>query len=763
MRLVVASLFLVSCVNAAVAAPPTLRELRPWGAERGHAITLTVVGDRLAAGGELLSVIPGKLEAEPGANAGQVTYKLELRGDAPVGLYPIRLRTPGGLSNPLYFSVGDLPEVAEAEPNDTPPGSAVLGVAADTAAVLATLTLPTTVNGSAAGTDQDVFRIAGKKGQRLVAEVEARRIGSVLDPAVHLLTAQGRELAFSDDTPGLGLDCRVDVTLPEDGDYYVVVHDSKYAGGSPAHYRLKLGSFAYAESIFPLGWQRGRDAELSLLGGTYSAPGRLKLHTAADAAQVLVPASLEGPQARLPFHLVLGDEPETIEPEGPGERWFRDAAIMNGRIAQPGEVDRYNFPVQAGQNWVFSVEAASLGARLDPLLSVLDPQGNRLAGADDAPGNLDPRLTLQAPGGMDHVVLVVEDLHGRGGPGFGYRLIARPARTNFALRVVPQVVNIPRRGSAVVQVQAVRDGYNGPIQLSVPERLDGISAEGGEIAQGAQDGFLVLSAAGDTALRMLDLEILGQGGPRAKPMERRAVPPPRNAYAAPESVHVPAAVCEPPPVLFSVADRSVRVLHGHSSTLKITAERTAAATEAIAVNGTGVPPGLVSGTAGTIAKEANELTLTLQSSPENPAVGVFTMQLAATTQVAGTQETIQLRPIRVEVARPFHIEVLDRDVNIAVGSKKRLAAIVRREAPFDGVVKVGPIGGLPQHVSLSAVEVPKGESLALVELSVADAATPAEFDIQVRASAEMEGRKRDKDYVIPDSTVHVKIVPKPGS
>jgi hypothetical protein len=746
---------------------------------------LTVVGDALAPGGEVFSAIPGKIEEQPGGTAGQVTYKLEIRPDAAVGVYPIRLRTPGGLSNVLLFSVGDLPETAEAEPNDNFPAiSPLAGAAASTAAppTTAALALPSTVNASAVGTDQDVFRLVGKKGERMVLEVEAQRIGSLLDPAIHLFNASGLELGLADDTPGLGIDCRLDVTLPEDGDYFAVVHDSKYAGGNPGQYRLKAGTLAYAETAFPLGWQRGRDVEVELLGGTLAGPLKTKVRTDATAGQgrMFLGVPVSGPQARLPFRFVLGDAPELVEPQTDSldARVFKDAGVMNGRIARPNEVDRYKFPAAAGQSWNFEIEAANLGSPLDAMLTVTGPQGNVLASADDGNG-LDPRVQFGVPGGIDHVVVAVEDLHRRGGPLFAYRLKALSPRTDYSLQVLPAgsqpppgvppaappsgppAVNIPRGGLAVVQVNVVRNNYNGPIQLTIPETATGLTAEDGLIAAGANTGLLVLTAAADAPLRAFDLEISGQGGAATQPMVRPAATIGRNPMAMADAfvARVPAAICEAPPVRFNVAERNIKILHGHNRPLKITVERGAGATEAINVNSTGLPLFSIGGTAGIVAKDANELTLTLTQNPELPVLGTFPMQLTATTQAGGRQETIQLPVVKVEVVRPFALELLTRNATITNGSKQRVAAIVRRESPFDGVVKVGPAGSLPQGVSLSTVEVPKGESLALVELTVSDAA-PAEFDLPIRASTDMEGRKRDKDYVIPDTTLKVKITPK---
>ena len=71
---------------------------------------------------------------------------------------------------------------------------------------------------------------------------------------------------FRSRRPG-GVDARVDVTFREDGDYYVAVHDSKFSSQAQNFYRLKIGSFAYADGIFPLGWKRGADVEVELFGG----------------------------------------------------------------------------------------------------------------------------------------------------------------------------------------------------------------------------------------------------------------------------------------------------------------------------------------------------------------------------------------------------------------------------------------------------------------------------------------------------------------
>jgi len=91
-------------------------------------------------------------------------------------------------SNRLELAVGVHPERLEAEPNDTP----------ETAQAVS---WPVTLNGhvhstgktaAPAGTDQDLFRFEARKGQVLVLEVEASRLGSSLDSLLEIWDARGR-------------------------------------------------------------------------------------------------------------------------------------------------------------------------------------------------------------------------------------------------------------------------------------------------------------------------------------------------------------------------------------------------------------------------------------------------------------------------------------------------------------------------------------------------------------------------------------------
>jgi hypothetical protein len=153
------------------------------------------------------------------------------------GVFELAVRRGNGSSNLVPFAVDDLPECLEKEPNNT----------VETAQPV---TLPITINGRIArARDWDVFRIEGHSGEKIVAEVYARRLESPLDSVLKLTDASGKQLAFNDDheDKGAGLtthhaDSYLAATLPADGAYYVTLGDAQDKGGPEYAYRLRISA-----------------------------------------------------------------------------------------------------------------------------------------------------------------------------------------------------------------------------------------------------------------------------------------------------------------------------------------------------------------------------------------------------------------------------------------------------------------------------------------------------------------------------------------
>jgi hypothetical protein len=87
--------------------------------------------------------------------------------------------------------------------------------------------------------DVDVFKIAGKKGERWSFEVEAQKRGSVLDPLLTLHDAAGHIVATADDSEA-SRDPSLKVTLPADGTYTITLIDAHNAGGGTHPYLLQV-------------------------------------------------------------------------------------------------------------------------------------------------------------------------------------------------------------------------------------------------------------------------------------------------------------------------------------------------------------------------------------------------------------------------------------------------------------------------------------------------------------------------------------------
>jgi len=95
--------------------------------------------------------------------------------------------------------------------------------------------------------DVDVFRIDGRRGDEVVAEVQARRLNSPLDSRLNLTDAAGKQIAGNDDSDdkGAGLtthqaDSYLCVKLPADGAYYLQLTEAPHRGGPEYAYRLRI-------------------------------------------------------------------------------------------------------------------------------------------------------------------------------------------------------------------------------------------------------------------------------------------------------------------------------------------------------------------------------------------------------------------------------------------------------------------------------------------------------------------------------------------
>jgi hypothetical protein len=581
--------------GAAFAAGPVLSELQPRGAELGRPFTLTVVGRGLAEGAAIWSTMPASFtpvvpsSASPGmmnAPGRTASFLVEPAAGLAPGIYPIRVQSPNGISNVLLFTIGTFPEQTERE--SAPYMQPNRNDSIENAEPIEST--PMTLNGTLRGAERDLFRVHGKAGERRVFEVEARRAGSAIDPVLRILDGSGKQLARSEDTPGTGLDARLDFTFPREGYYYVELRDARFSRQVQNYYRLKIGSYTYADGIFPLGGQRGGSVEVSFHGGNLPNPVKHSINLSDVAAKngmstVLLPGS-----AALPFPFAVSDLPELIEPTGP----VPVPAVINGRLKEPGEVDRYRIAVTPGDKLLLEVQARELGtSRIEAIITAYGAEGKKIDSAGDKPladdvfavqgtsrTSSDPFLNVTVPDGVQELTIAVEDLAQRGGPHYPYRVVIRRQPEEFLLSLLSPHVNIPAGGTAAISVLADRRGYDGPIRIAVAELPAGIRLSGGFIPREHVDpkntrtfnrrGMVILSADAGAKPGVHELVVYGEAKLEdGTALRRRAAGPAMTVEVAGATAQgvvdrqrpvtaswlgfdLPAAVAPPPPATLEV-------------------------------------------------------------------------------------------------------------------------------------------------------------------------------------------------------------------
>ncbi len=475
-----------------------------------------------------------------------VWVEITIAPDAAAGPRELRLGTPRGVSNPLVFHVGQLPELCR-----KPMVTAPLQVLGKEELALRKrppeeeeerITLPCTLNGQIASGERNRYRFTARKGQRLVMTCQARQLIPYIadavpgwfQPVLALYDARGREVAYDDD-----YQFRPDPTLffevPQDGEYVLAIYDAIYRGREDFVYRITAGEIPFVTSHFPLGACTNAPAKVSLQGWNLGA-------AESDAP------GLEGGAGRYSFCASSGSLisnprwfdrdilPETFDREpnnatGQAQR-VSLPVIINGRIGRSGDWDVFQFSGKSNDTVVAEVLARRLESPLDSVVKVTDAAGNLVAFNDDCEDleagvithHADSCLTLRLPADGTYYVHL-GDTARNGGEEFGYRLRLSPPRPDFALRVVPSSVSLRSKGNVTVNVHVIRkDGFTGPIQLALKDPPDGFSASPVSLTGTQTVARLNLRTTLPETEKPVNLTVTGTARIQGREVTREAVP-----------------------------------------------------------------------------------------------------------------------------------------------------------------------------------------------------------------------------------------------
>jgi Fe2+ transport system protein FeoA len=763
--LVVSSIFGANTTSNA--APPQINGISPFGLTRGVATELTVNGGNLGGNPRLIAPIAITLsETVKGSDAANWKVRLLVDPSTPVGVYPVRVQTDEGPSNPILLSVGQLPQVIEKEDNSA-------------FELAQAFTIPAVVEGQTPGNDVDYFRFAGKKGQKLVVDAQCARIGSTVDPTIRLTTVAHVFVASADDSPGLRTDARMITVLPEDADYVIEISDTRYQGGARPIYRLVVGDLPIADEVYPLGGRKGETVGLELRGGTLNGVTvsastlRPQAGTSLDHVRALIGAPFD--VESLPA-LIVSEYAELREPSDPSAAPVRGLVpvVFNGRIDPPGNEDRFVLAVTPGQRIRVEVDASEIGSALDGVLQVLGANGTVIATNDDTsipdpkqPQNAalritssDPSLEFTVPGGLTEVTLTLRDLESRGGTGFPYRITAAPVGPDFELILNQSETPIPKGGTTQIGVTVVRKaGFNGPIELGVKDLPAGLTVRPGRINDGQAVGVLSVSAAPDAAFPALYLAVTGTSqipaGPIVHPASKTIVfalqaNVPTNS--ATQTGLVVAPTPELPVVLDSPAGK-VTVVHGFSAPVPITAKRSAGGEGALdLVPLAPLPPGLTVPNV-KLAEKAAEAAVTVNTTTDLP-VGSFTFGLIAKGKLGGADRTVAVPVVMLDVVRPATVELAAASLEVKAGATVEVKGKVVRNGPFKEPVAV-KVNGLPAGLKADPVTVAPDAKEFTLKIVAEPNAAPATGGATVALAFQVN----KKDYPAQTAPLAVKVLP----
>jgi flagellar basal-body rod protein FlgC len=316
--------------------------------------------------------------------------------DVPAGLYDVVAVGRYGASNTRTFLVGTSAEITKAGEPDSP--SKAQEVAAD-----ATITARPTAGKS------DHYAVPLKAGQRIRAEVWARRIDSRMTPVLDVLDGAGRVLATARrrhaDDPFL------DFTAPADGRYVLRIHDLYAAGGDDNHYRLSVSTAPQIDFVFPPVARIGESVKVDVYGTGLpgATPAALPALSAQEGTAGLEKITIDvragdparGATVRSAWRLLaprdatadlvdlFGDVPGAAQPLAPAllaptapitevepndlpaaAQSITFPVTLAGRFYPRGDRDWFTFEAKAGDTFLLDLVSNRLGLQTDPCLTI---------------------------------------------------------------------------------------------------------------------------------------------------------------------------------------------------------------------------------------------------------------------------------------------------------------------------------------------------------------------------------------------------------
>jgi len=499
--------------------PMEIGTIYPLGGSAGTTTRVTITGLSLRGASALVfstpSVTAKIVPPDPAALPAQtpdsdgnppVLVDITAPKDCVPGIYSFRIVSPSGVSDARKWIVGwNTPQIEAPKVADAP---------------VQTVELPTAVNGHIleAG-DRATFGFDLSAGETFVALVLAAAADSPLDSLLTLRDATGREVASNDDE--IGSDSLLRFVPPKNGHYTLTLSSSVGAGGANYSYRLSMGRLPILRAIFPSSVVLDKPTTVKLIGfnlpATADAPGQPLPGAAPTLHATMSLPGISTPLTSNALPLYYSGLPTVLEAEPNDTPAQATVVPVPGVIcgqflrtdsSPDSDTDCYRFHANAGQRLLIDVQCQAVGSQADATAVLTDSNGKTLMENDDTYGR-DPHLDFTAPQAGDYLLRVREST-GRSAPEMVYRLlILPPPGPNFSLSVETRGRVIGQGDSLVLEVNITRNGFDGPVTLTVPSLPPGVGAMPAVIPAGSTRGLLVLSALPSAPLNAFPLQIVG--------------------------------------------------------------------------------------------------------------------------------------------------------------------------------------------------------------------------------------------------------------
>jgi hypothetical protein len=738
--------------------------LLPRGGARGTVVEVEFHGYELQNPRQVLFYQPGIAASNfaPYAKPGDgFKAKFQIAPDCPLGEHVLRVLTATGLTDAVTFWVSPFPTIYEMEAkigeDDTPQRARAIPI-------------NVTVEGQilpGQDMDKDFYRIEARQGQRISVEVEAARLGTLHnggenDLMVRILDADGKEIGRCDDDALYVQDPVLSVIAPRTGSYFVEIQQQIFYPPQQAWYRAHIGTFTRPTAIFPAGGQAGTTLEARILGDP----------TGERTETIALPSK---PDERGNFDYYSGKKGET--PPSPNVLRVSPFAnvlyektagqptpvptlpiALNGILDQPGETQVFRISAKKGQQWRVQVFARTLGAPVDPKLSIRAPDGKTILEADDArmadlgepsvrgtwhsKDQLDPVAIFKPPTDGDYLIAIA-DTTAAAGPDHVYRVEISPVRNAVYTHItmndgyqMPRLTGliVPRGSRWTLDVQLAEglgNGYKGEIELEAIGMPPGVTMIAPRFPKGVMRIAVQFVAAPDARPTAALIQLLARPVDKTVQLDtgsrmgfglinRPGELPWHLVFLRQYAL----AVIDPPPFDIDLVPSQVPLAQSADLALQVKVRRHGDFKGPIEIQPDWLPPGVSKGPVVAIPPDKDEAAFTIQA---NDKAALATYKVAMNASTTAGDAFSGIGRIRVssnfadlKVVEPYVSVDLERG-SVERGKQAELVGVLRQRTPFPGKAQV-KLQQLPKGVSMvgPAPEITSASSQVVFRLAAND-------------------------------------------